>query len=336
MFDKLIRELKKMERMKVSIPIETDSEGYFDKECPSDNCMFQFKVYAEDWADRFKDESVYCPMCGHNAPADSFWTTEQVKKGQDQAFEYFESKLSKALSDNAKDFNRRQPRNSFITMSMHYKGSKSNYYIMPIQAQKELQQKITCSKCSARYSVLGSAFFCPCCGYNSVSETFDNSIRKIEAKLKNLVVVRSAVSKISEDEAEITTRSLIESGLSDGVVAFQRFSELTYKKINPDDNKLKLNAFQNLEVGSDYWIKIFNESYKDWLSIEEYNRLNILFQQRHLLAHCEGIVDKKYIEKSGDRKYKVGQRIVVKETEVSELVSLIKKIVFRIRELSRT
>lgn len=336
MFDKLICELKKMERMKVSIPIETDSEGYFDKECPSDNCMFQFKVYAEDWSDKFKDESVYCPMCGHNAPADSFWTTEQVKKGQDQAIKYFESKLSSALSDNAKDFNRRQPRNSFITMSLHYKGSKSNYYIMPLQAQKELQQKITCSKCSARYSVLGSAFFCPCCGYNSVSETFDNSIRKIEAKLKNLVVVRLAVSKISEDEAEITTRSIIESGLSDGVVALQRFSELTYKKINPDDNKLKLNAFQNLEVGSDYWIKIFNESYKDWLSIEEYNSLNILFQQRHLLAHCEGIVDEKYIEKSGDKKYKVGQRIVVKETDVSELVSLIKKIVFRIRELSRT
>lgn len=336
MFDKLIRELKKMERMKVSIPIETDSEGYFDKECPSDNCMFQFKVYAEDWSDKFKDESVYCPMCGHNAPADSFWTTEQVKKGQDQAFKYFESRLSKALSDNAKDFNRRQPRNSFITMSLHYKGSKSNYYIMPIQAQKELQQKITCSKCAARYSVLGSAFFCPCCGYNSVNETFDNSIRNIETKLKNLVVVRSAVSKISEDEAEVTIRSLIESGLSDGVVAFQRFSELTYKKINQDDDKLKLNAFQNLEVGDDYWVKIFNESYKDWLSTEEYNRLNILFQKRHLLAHCEGIVDEKYIEKSGDKKYKVGQRIVVKETDVSELVSLIKKIVFRIRELSRT
>ena len=60
MFDKLIRELRKMERMKVSIQIETDAEGYYDKECPSKNCMFQFKVLAEDWADKFKDESVFC------------------------------------------------------------------------------------------------------------------------------------------------------------------------------------------------------------------------------------------------------------------------------------
>lgn len=336
MFDKLIRELKKMERMRVSIPIETDAEGFFDKECPSENCMFQFKVYADDWSQKFKDEAVYCPMCGHNATADSFWTTEQINKGQDQAFKYFESRLNKALSDSAKAFNRRQPRSGFITMSMHYKGSKSNYYILPIQAQKELQQKITCAKCSTRYSVLGSAFFCPCCGYNSVNETLDNSIKKIETKLKNLNVVRSAVSQINEDEAEITIRSLIESGLSDGVVAFQRFSELTYKNINRDDEKIKFNAFQNLEIGSDYWVKIFNESYKDWLSKEEYIRINILFQQRHLLAHCEGIVDENYIAKSRDKTYKIGQRIVVKESDISELVRLIKKLVFRIRELSRT
>lgn len=334
MFDKLIRELKKMERMSVSIPIETDAEGFYDKECPSENCMFQFKVFAEDWSEKFKDESVFCPLCGHNAPADSFWTTEQIEKSQKQAFRYVQNRLDKALSEGAKDFNRRQPKSGFITMSMHYKSSNRYNYILPIPAQKELQQKITCSKCSARYSILGSAFFCPCCGHNSVIETFDNSINKIKTKLKNLDLVRSAVSQISEDEAEVTIRSLIESGLSEGVVAFQRFCELNFKNKTNNEIKIKSNAFQNLEIGNEYWKTLYGSTYKDWLSLEEYKRLNILFQRRHLLAHCEGIVDEKYLLNCDDTSYKSGQRIVVKKNDVYDLIELVVKIINKIRELS--
>ncbi|MCD4692530.1 MAG: hypothetical protein K8R79_06435 [Calditrichales bacterium] len=336
MFDKLIRELKKMERMQVSVPIQTDADGYYDKECPSENCLFQFKVFAGDWGDKFKDESVYCPLCGHNAPADSFWTTEQIEQSENKAYKYLEGRLKKAFADNAKDFNRRQPRRGFITMRMEYKGTRSNFIILPIPSQKELQQKIACSNCNAKYAVLGSAFFCPCCGYNSVIETFDNSIKKIETKIKNLDLVRRAVSEISEDEAEITIRSLIESGLSDGVVAFQRFCELIYKQLQDEKKKIKFNAFQNLEIGGNYWHRLFGESYNNWLEPEEYKRLNILFQRRHLLAHCEGIVDQKYLDNSGDNSYTVGQRIVVKKKDVTDLVFLIRKIINRIRELGRT
>jgi len=334
MFDKLLSELKKMKRMQISIPIETDSDGYFDKECPSDDCNFHFKVFADDWVEKFKDESVYCPFCGHNAPADSFSTREQDKQAEEQAYKYFESRLNKALADSAKDFNKKQPKSGFITMRMKYEGSSSVYYFLPLQARKELQQKITCSKCSSRYAVLGSAFFCPCCGHNSILETFDNSIKKIEANLKNLETIYTAVSKINEDEAEITKRSLIESGLSDSVVAFQRFLEKTYEMNKKGDIRIKANAFQNLEIGSSYWKKLFNESYQDWLLPEQYNRLHILFQRRHLLAHREGIVDDKYIMKTGDNNYKLGQRIVVKESDVYEVIKLIKRIINKVAELS--
>jgi len=76
---------------------------------------------------------------------------------------------------------------------------------------------------------------------------------------------------------------------------------------------------------------LFNESYQDWLSKNEYQELNILFQKRHLLAHSEGIVDEKYIQKSGDSNYKIGQKIVVKEKDIKTIVTLINKIVNEIR-----
>lgn len=331
MFKKLLRDLEKLKSIQVCIPIETDEDGYYDKECPSENCLFQFKVFAEDWQDKFKDESVFCPLCGHNEPADNFWTTEQLENGKEQVFKQLKSKLNKAIAENAQEFNRSQPKGGFLTMKMEFKGSTSSTFILPIAAKNELELKIVCSHCGSRYSVLGSAFFCPCCGYNSVIETFDNSIKKIESKIKNIETIRKAVSEISADEAELTVRSLIESGLSDGVVAFQRFCEQMYRENQKTDKKIKFNAFQSLEIGAEYWDELLGESYRDWLTDIEFIQLNILIQKRHLLAHCEGIVDEKYFEKSGDKTYKVGQRIVIKDKDVLILVSLIKKLVDNIK-----
>lgn len=64
MFDKLLREMEKMKRMEIFVPIKADEEGYLDKECPSDNCLFQFKVFEEDWSKKSKEDSAFCPLCG--------------------------------------------------------------------------------------------------------------------------------------------------------------------------------------------------------------------------------------------------------------------------------
>ncbi len=137
---------------------------------------------------------------------------------------------------------------------------------------------------------------------------------------------------MSKDEAEITCRSLIETGLNDCVVAFQRFCEATFQKEKPNE-KLASNVFQRLEDGSKLWKTIFNEGYEDWLTVSELKRMNILFQRRHLLSHSEGIVDDKYLQRAKDSTYKLGQRIVVKENDVNELLNLIRKVVEKIRLL---
>lgn len=44
--------------MRVSIEINADEKGYIDKECPFPECKYHFKVNAEDWKDKFRDEAV--------------------------------------------------------------------------------------------------------------------------------------------------------------------------------------------------------------------------------------------------------------------------------------
>ena len=54
--------------------------------------------------------------------------------------------------------------------------------------------------------------------------------------------------------------------------------------------------------------------------------MNMLFQRRHLIEHNNGMVNQKYIDKSGDSSYVIGQRLVVKESDALTLLAIIKKL----------
>lgn len=332
MFENLDRKLKELKRAQLSIPVSIDEKGYYDKECPNPACLFQFKVRADDWKNLFSDDAVYCPKCRHEAPAQSWWTTKQIEEGKRQAIKHIRGLIGEALHHDAREFNRQQPKSGFITMSMNASGCSRMHIVVPIPAQKEMQLEIQCEKCNANFAVIGSAFFCPCCGYNSVERTFDDSIKKVATKVNNLTVIRQAFQAVDQiDEGEITCLSLVETSLSDCVVAFQRFSEETFRKFTNNGTNVPFNAFQRLDTGSNLWKSALNEGYEDWLTANELFNLNVLFQKRHLLAHCEGIVDDKYVQKSQDTSYQLGQRIVVKEKDVLYLISLIQKLATNIR-----
>lgn len=330
MFDDFIKQLKKLESTGVSVPMQSDSEGYFDKECPNEACLFQFKIFGEDWTNLCKDEAIHCPLCGHQASSKSWWTKEQIEGARKQALGVAKAAISRGLSDGARAFNRKQ-KPGLITMSMKFSGGSTHYTVMPVAAQEAMKLKIQCESCSTRFAVVGSAFFCPCCGFNSVERIFDDSLKKVETKLDNLETVRSTLENLADkDSAELTCRSLIETGLNDCVVAFQKLMEALYMRF-PETQKLQLNTFQRLDDGSRLWKQACGEGYEDWVSAEELKELNTLFHKRHLLAHTEGFVDERYLQKTGDVSYKAGQRIVVRERDVRRLVLLVRTLTAKAR-----
>ncbi|MFC5626231.1 hypothetical protein [Algoriphagus winogradskyi] len=333
MFEKLIKEIEKMERMKISIPLETDADGYIDKECPSEECLFQFKIKSKDWTKVERNDVAFCPYCRHEDEPENWYTTEQVEDSKKQAINHIQGRIGQALRDGANDFNARQPKKGFITMSLSVKGTAGRSQIMPIPAAQEMRLHVQCEQCDTEYAFIGSAFFCPCCGHNSAQKTFELSINKIRESIKNLPDMRIKLQEFGKDAVQNTCQSLIEKGLLDCVTAFQRYCEMIFSEKAPD-KKFKMNAFQNLEIGGDLWKESFGSTYTDWLSNAEFSRLVALFQRRHLLAHTEGIVDQKYLEKSGDNNCKVGQRISIKEKDVLELIGLICIITDEIKKLS--
>jgi len=155
---------------------------------------------------------------------------------------------------------------------------------------------------------------------------FDDALRKLEVKMSSTEIVREAIERASgKDAGAIAAKSMLESCLPDGVVAFQKLAEALYMNL-PGVRPASTNVFQRLADGSDLWKRAVGYSYEDWLLPNELSRLRILFQQRHLLAHSEGIVDAKYLSNTNDPNYREGQRIVVVKQDVEDLKRILTKL----------
>src|SRR5262245_7616148 len=118
MFEELLREIRRLDGLKVSVSIPTDKEGYLDRECPSPECLSEFKVHEDDWRGKVRDEEVFCAFCGHTADSDKWWTQEQLKHAEKAAMAQVHRGIGCAMKRDAENWNRRQPRNSFIRMTM--------------------------------------------------------------------------------------------------------------------------------------------------------------------------------------------------------------------------
>lgn len=319
----------------ISIPVRTDGDGYYDKQCPNVQCKFEFKVDNKDWKNIFKDEAMYCPKCGHSTLAKNFVPSSFARNAKAQAkklaIDLAHSQVNKVLNELSRDLSNMFRGNS----SIKFTESKSSIYrpkhfIQPISAKKEFEQKIHCDKCNANYAVIGFAFFCPSCGKNSAEKTFDDSLNHIEFKLQ-LCNSEAVCETASKDNAERFKISSIEEGIKECVTTFETYCKTVYMRFCPSAD-LRQGVFQRLVDGSGLWKNLLGYGYDNWLDTVEMARLMVLFQDRHLLIHHKGFVDQDYLSKVANSPYKLGQKIVISQANVMELISLIRKIVKNIRE----
>jgi uncharacterized Zn finger protein (UPF0148 family) len=287
----------------------------------------------EDWKQKVNDAQAFCPVCREKAKATEWNTPEQQEYISQVGFSHVQDIISQALSQDANDFNRRQ-HPGFINISLSYKPGTPTL-IVPISAAEELRQKFTCEQCGCRYSSLGAAFFCPACGYNSAESTFAQTIEVVRKSLVALPAIREATqAAVDADAAKNTVREILESSMGRMVGAFQRIAEALFDRTPAATTmRRRKNVFQSLTEGSALWRAATGKGYEDLLTPAEMADLLRLFQQRHLLAHCEGIVDQDYITKSRDTTYAVGQRLVIRDGAVSRLAELVTKLTEEMRKL---
>lgn len=166
MFKNLQRELQRLERTnEISVLVEPDSEGYLDKECPNESCLFLFKDHGQDWSEIVQDEEVFCPSCRNAAPANYWYPRAQFEAAREYALSTITNSINKAMRADAAASKRRKKPNSFLSITLDVKGGR-DAVLVPVAAAEPMRLRTTCDGCGCRYSYVGAAYFCSSCGEN--------------------------------------------------------------------------------------------------------------------------------------------------------------------------
>ena len=328
MFEKLLRDLKQLKQgINISVNLPDDEEGYFDRQCPAESCRAEFKVFSKDW----KNEKAFCPICRLEASVDEWNTKEQIEYIEKVAIAHAEKTIHSALVEDVRRFNRSQ-RPGFINLSMSV-GPAPCIIVVPIDAAKAMRQKFVCEICGCRYASIGAAFFCPVCGHNSAISMFDQTIETVRKAVSMVHSIRETLAtQFDKDMAQDSARHMLEDSLGRLVSAFQQFAEALFETLpSATIIKRRKNVFQNLAESSALWKNAIGKGYEDMLLPAEIQDMESLFQKRHLIVHRNCIVDQEYIDKSGDKTYTVGQRLVINESMVLRLAEIASKLANKMR-----
>jgi hypothetical protein len=90
MFDDIIRGLQKITEQQT---ISLDDDGYYDRECPAEECRSAFKVLFVDWREKVPDERAFCAICGEDREPSDFNTSEQTRWIKEQAIAHLRGQL---------------------------------------------------------------------------------------------------------------------------------------------------------------------------------------------------------------------------------------------------
>ena len=332
MFDQLIKELGKM-RGTINIPttVEIDDKGYLDRSCPSDECRENFKINFEDWKHLAANSTTTCPRCGHCEDAAGWSTPEQHEQHINEARNHIQERIGNAMKRDARSFNSRQKSGGFISVRMSYRPGRPEL-VLPAKSSEVMTQEFHCENCACRYASIGAAFFCPACGTESILENLWTSLETTRQIVDKMPELRQTMEHLSgQDVAADMSRQLLEEALCKVVSCFQKYAEVRFSKLdNASDYQLRPNLFQSLAESDRYWRAATSKGYTDILSHTEYRRLITYFQQRHVLEHQDGFIDETYVSRSQDTRFGVGQRLVVAESSVLDLIAIVEKLAQKI------
>ena len=284
--------------MEFSIPIEPDKEGYTGRECPE--CEKYFKI---KYGTGLPDAVVcHCPYCNHIGPQDEFWTKQQIEYAQSIAINKVTGDLLKRL----KKLETKPKRNEFISIGISKKGNPSPiaYY-----SEQELEEKVKCENCTLEYTIYGIFAYCPDCGIH-------NSKQMISANYELVIRMLELSAQAEKNVAD----KLIENSLEDAISAFDGFGRELCSDLH---NKI---SFQNIEKAK---IKLLTKPGIDisfGLDSQDWNFVIEQFQKRHLLAHKMGVIDEKFVKKTGKDSSLLGRKVSITLEGVQRLIKHLKVI----------
>lgn len=236
-----------------------------------------------------------CPYSGHTAPDEEFTHVDDVEAVKKQITWEAMADIEDRLAEFARDFNLRQPRGGFISMSMEFKPSRRP---RPLAIREDLLRSLECDVCQRAYGVYALALFCPDCGAPNIALHFRREIELVQAQIK------LADQQDEAGQAEFAYR-LMGNAHEDVLTAFEATLKTVYRHLirrRLEEHAEELcswkaigNAFQNVDRSRERYEKLGIDPFA-CLPTDDLEHLRLNIQKRHVIGHNLGMADQHYAE----------------------------------------
>lgn len=199
------------------------------------------------------------------------------------------------LAAMAKDFNRRQPRNSLISIRMDFKLRRRP---RPRAIREDLLRDLECDICGRAYAVYAIALFCPDCGAPNLALHFRREVALVAEQ------IALAEAQDAAGRPELAYR-LMGNAHEDVLTAFETALKTVYRHLvrmyfpaQAEELCAKKevgNAFQNIDRAREKFAALGLDPFVV-LTAEDMNLLRINIQKHYVIGHNLGVADEHYAE----------------------------------------
>ena len=293
-------------RPSVETFIQSDEQGLWGRNCPF--CQKYFRT-------NHVMDVTCCPYCSASESSLAFITKDQrtyILACYDTFARAYHSKKSTSL-DIAEITDQ--------TPAWHYSEERQQFHF-------------TCQteKCQAETDILGRYGYCPRCGRSNARKLF---VELMDKELARWEEVDKTVSDRQERAAvwENMTKDAVSrfEGLARHLRQRLLLHPLT-KKRRTDLEELNfqdpLAADASLREWFDIGLLVWNGNSVNpqrQMSPSETPFIQKMVHRRHILIHNEGIVEERYLAKSGDTQARLGERISIGSNEAKRFVQIVKE-----------
>ena len=294
-------------RKTIDVPMSTDENGLFGRECPS--CGMYFKI--KPVTDLTTTQGI-CPYCGYTDILGDFLTQDQRAYLESVAARDILGPLLRGFADDLKRLE--TPSNGFIQLKI-----SATIPVFPIQYYQEkiLETDVTCDTCGSVFAIYGVFSNCPICGKLNARVIYDKSLDASNGKLA-----------LSGDDAvaEHIRVDLIKDALTGTVSAFDSLGKALRTKHNTVIPAKQRNLFQDFLALDKVLATLTGKTISQFLTPADSDFLFLMFQVRHIYEHNAGVIDSDFVKKQPAYAHKLGRKFLLKKDDVNVFIILMRQL----------
>ena len=295
----------------IKFTLSTDGEGFIGRQCSDDRCRKYFKV--KPGTGLTQQAEAFCPYCGHGDQPDAFFTDDQKEYVLSLVGNQIMREAAQRLKQHEFDIKPKGPFGIGMSLKIRHTPEPIRYYL-----EKEVETQLVCARCTLNYSIYGVFGYCPDCRLHNSTQILQ---KNFEVILKLLRLGEGA----EPDVVEQLTSDAVENAVS----AFDGFGREVCRIAAPrsiDPAAAAEISFQNIDAARRRVQQLFQVDIAAALSPDEWRRIVIFFQKRHLIAHKMGVIDERYVQASGDPNAIVGRKVQMSRDDPEDICRILQKL----------